>query len=432
MSQTPCPLSERELEVLRLLAKGASNQEIARDLVISVNTVKVHVRNIFEKLNVQSRTEATFYAIREGWIPVNGVTLPSKPEEAQPEVQPSRWRAILSGRRPVMALLIVVFAGLLPLVWLLRLTQENIPRNPTPASTESRRWSERASLPTARSGLALTTHAGQVYAIAGETADGVTGAVERYDPVKDAWVSLTSKPTPVKDAGAAVVGGRIYVPGGCDADNNPIATMEVYNPESDAWITETPLPTPLCAYAIAALEGRIYLFGGWNGTAYTNETWQYSPEPAQWTPKAPMPTARAYAGAAVVEGKIYVLGGYDGSDLTANQVYEPSKDNDEEQPWTELTPLPEGRGAPGVTSLGSIIYVVGGGWKAPRESTLQYDVRKDAWQAFEPALLHPWRSLGLVAIDTKLYAVGGWSNSYVNTNAEYVALYRIFIPARPE
>jgi LuxR family maltose regulon positive regulatory protein len=51
------PLSDRELEVLRLLAAGKSNQEIADALILAVGTVKKHLNNIFGKLGVESRTQ---------------------------------------------------------------------------------------------------------------------------------------------------------------------------------------------------------------------------------------------------------------------------------------------------------------------------------------------------------------------------------------
>jgi two-component system NarL family response regulator len=58
-------LTDREHEVLRLVARGRSNKEIASELVIAENTVKNHVRNILEKLHLRSRTEAAMYAVRE-------------------------------------------------------------------------------------------------------------------------------------------------------------------------------------------------------------------------------------------------------------------------------------------------------------------------------------------------------------------------------
>jgi two-component system NarL family response regulator len=64
--QFPAPaLTAREVEVLRLVAKGMSNREIADELYISENTVKNHVRNILEKLHLHNRMEAVIYAVRE-------------------------------------------------------------------------------------------------------------------------------------------------------------------------------------------------------------------------------------------------------------------------------------------------------------------------------------------------------------------------------
>jgi DNA-binding NarL/FixJ family response regulator len=63
-------LTSRELEVLALLARGKSNKEIAAKLFISEATVKGHLRNIFAKLNVLSRTEATSTALRRGLIQI--------------------------------------------------------------------------------------------------------------------------------------------------------------------------------------------------------------------------------------------------------------------------------------------------------------------------------------------------------------------------
>ena len=63
---TTDPLTGRELEVLRLVAQGKSNQQIADQLALTVGTVRVHVSNILKKLHLASRTQATLYALREG------------------------------------------------------------------------------------------------------------------------------------------------------------------------------------------------------------------------------------------------------------------------------------------------------------------------------------------------------------------------------
>lgn len=69
-SRTEAPahadLTEREMEVLRLLAQGKSNQDIADDLIIGIKTVKFHVTNLLAKLGVEDRTQAAIYAYKNG------------------------------------------------------------------------------------------------------------------------------------------------------------------------------------------------------------------------------------------------------------------------------------------------------------------------------------------------------------------------------
>jgi len=62
------PLSNREWEILTLVAEEYSNLQIARELVISPCTVKVHLQHIFEKLDVQTRLGAVMTALRQGWL----------------------------------------------------------------------------------------------------------------------------------------------------------------------------------------------------------------------------------------------------------------------------------------------------------------------------------------------------------------------------
>jgi two-component system, NarL family, response regulator LiaR len=70
--ESPEKLTERETEVLRLIARGLSNKEIARELIIGEKTVKTHVSNILSKLNLLSRTQAALHAVHTGLVPHPG------------------------------------------------------------------------------------------------------------------------------------------------------------------------------------------------------------------------------------------------------------------------------------------------------------------------------------------------------------------------
>jgi two-component system, NarL family, response regulator LiaR len=76
--ESPEPLTERETEVLRLLAEGRANKEIARTLGIGERTVKTHVSNVLTKLGLQSRTQAALHAIHIGLV--------SGPRASEPEI----------------------------------------------------------------------------------------------------------------------------------------------------------------------------------------------------------------------------------------------------------------------------------------------------------------------------------------------------------
>jgi NarL family two-component system response regulator LiaR len=62
------PITERELDVLKLVARGLSNHQIAEELVISERTVRTHVSNILAKLHLANRTQAALYALRQGFV----------------------------------------------------------------------------------------------------------------------------------------------------------------------------------------------------------------------------------------------------------------------------------------------------------------------------------------------------------------------------
>jgi NarL family two-component system response regulator LiaR len=77
--ESPEELTERETEVLRLLAQGQSNKQIARSLNNTEKTIKTHVSRILSKLGVQSRTQATLYAIRTGLVSPGSADKPEQP-----------------------------------------------------------------------------------------------------------------------------------------------------------------------------------------------------------------------------------------------------------------------------------------------------------------------------------------------------------------
>jgi len=433
----PNELSERELEILRLVATGASNKEIAHQLYISANTVKVHLRNIFGKIGAASRTEAAMYAVQIGLVPSVPAQVPGEIESAlngQLARQTADAVSASSRRITTRAIWLIGIVVLLASITVgaLALRGPGAPVSDSLAvPTGLPRWQVKNSLPTGRMGLATAVSENMIYAIGGEAKDGVTAALEGYDLVNRTWQTLTPKPQAVSDVRAAVIGGKIYVPGGRLPSGEPTDLLEIYDPRVDAWAQGARLPGARSAYALATFEGKIYVFGGWDGQRYQDTVYVYDPGQEEWEERTSMPTPRAFAAAANSGDRIYVIGGRDASGLlSVNEIYLPFDDDGAVIPWVQGTALPEGRSGLGVVAFADFLYVVGGnGPEQKALASLQYFPQQESWQAFDAPFPEPWSNFGLAAAGSQLYVLGGQSGRRVLDNfLVYQAIYTVSIP----
>jgi DNA-binding CsgD family transcriptional regulator len=88
------PLSEREIQVLRRISQGHSNARIGRNLSVSEDTVKTHVRHILVKLCARDRAHAVFLGVRAGVVPVRPAQRPTPVPPAPGRIPPHMWRPI--------------------------------------------------------------------------------------------------------------------------------------------------------------------------------------------------------------------------------------------------------------------------------------------------------------------------------------------------
>jgi DNA-binding CsgD family transcriptional regulator len=447
-------LSERELEILRLVATGASNKEIAQKLFISANTVKVHLRNIFSKVGVASRTEAAMYVVRSGLLGPSELPVEFQegelPDRAAQTVEggaagfeneqailPSEIAAPKETLNPaqllsrnwyyLLGMALIVGAAVL---FLSRLPVDPPAAAQSPSLPSAATWQDLASMPTARQDLAAVAHENLIYAIGGAASQGVGDMVEIFDPRSGEWDSGQPKTTPARGIGTAVLGGLIYVPGGCQDGDLPTAVLEAYDPRSDAWLARASLPFPLCDYALSVFEGRLFLFGGWDGSRYLDSVFIYDPGQDRWSEGTPMQHARAYAGAALSGSKIYILGGYDGQEaLSVVEVYSPELEGKGENPWADSLPLPEGRYAMGVVEVTGVIYVLGGkGAVDGAQQTLAFVPADSEWQAIADLYL-PESGLSAVTTGPFLYVLGGGvDGAPTDQNLVYQVIYTVSIP----
>ena len=422
------PLSRREEEILQLVATGLTNREIAQKLTISPNTVKVHLSNIYEKLQVASRTEATLFGIEHGIVDVPG----GASETISPEELP-QWRMVIDKYMWVWVSVVFVLLVAVVSVGVNLLTREPTLDEIALADIEER-WQELAPMPEPRARLAAVAYDGDVYAIAGEGPEGVSATVFRYDPEEDSWETLRDKPTPVTDVKGTLIGEKIYVPGGETADGSPTELLEIYDPRTDTWEEGAPLPKAVSAYALADFEGQLYLFGGWDGTQALADVVVYDPVDDAWHEGTAMATAKYDGGAVSQADKIVVLGGQNElGTLKEAQAYYPSRDGNGESPWEEFPELPEPMVGFGAASVSETVYVVGGqDFDEAGNEPRSYIYTNEDWISFETNEEYSGERIELVFLGSSLFIFDPTELLNQTQLWEYQVYYfSIYIPFAP-
>ncbi len=450
-------LTERQLEITALAAGGLTNREIAARLYISHNTVKVHLRNVFTKTGVASRTELSMLAMREGWVTISdseqelspiqvkvkgeeeerGVEKDASVEEEEPVVTEEvrwfpvwsrlRWGSLLGG--VLLALLILFLPGRQTTEINGQSAAQDLVDAPVTGevatfTSHADKWQELPPLPVRRARFGTAALDGRLYLVGGLTAEGTTDRLESYQIASEHWEENAPRPLALANVQAVVLDGELLVPGGCDVEGQPVSTVHRYDPATDLWRETTPLPTPLCAYALTIFQGQAYLLGGWDGQHYRALNYRYDPATESWAEEQPPVEARGFGNAAVLGTRIFYVGGYDGDERATCEVYQP-----EEGSWESCAPLLQPRGGLGLAAIGGRLYAVGGGWNGYLGFNECYHPQEDVWSVVSSPLVGEWRNLGVTTWESTLYALGGWSGDYLNRTYKLEVLpFRVFIP----
>lgn len=430
-------LSDREIEILQLLGQGKTNKEIAQELFISINTVKVHINNVYKKLGVSSRTEATIYAIEHKLI---DSPLP-EPEPVQvfvsshdyTESEPGKFTKLL--KHYWWAVLIAGFTLLAGLVFLASssplFSAATSTPNPILNTLNQDRWRGISSIPTPRTQMSIANWENMIYTVAGHTEAGTSDVVERFSVSTNSWESLAPKLTPVELAGAAIIGGKIYVPGGQVADGTLTDILEVYDIRTDSWSTKSPLPYALANYGVTTYEGNLYIFGGWDGHDVQDSVLRYNSDLDSWEKMSSMPTGRSDASVVTLGERIFVIGGQadDGPSLSI-EVYYPNQDIEGGTTWQMQLSLDSDVQFLGAQEVSGSLVI----FSLTKDGDFQlknYTPLNNSWYTyFEEPQLVPDEQAQLSSMNGEVYFLGGLDTNGIPSGkvVRYKAVFTIVLP----
>ncbi len=437
-------LSEREIEIIRLVATGASNKEIANKLIISPNTVKVHLRNIFSKMGVLSRTEATMKAIKMGLVESPGSIIQFQETESLNSIKEPIWEFEQelppNKNQKNQKRLLVVGIGILLLVsTIFFIFRDNFPSAAitgtiSPETIEvlnSNRWSSLTSLPVGVSEMGFVRYENKFLLFGGEKESGVSNQLLIYEIDTEIWSVGPDIPVGLKDIQAAILGEKIYIPGGVNDNGKVVSSLFVYNPREKTWETGKSLPEPLSGYAMVPYEGKLYLFGGFNGGQYLSSIYMYDPVVNDWVLYGKADDERAYMSAVVLGGQIHLFGGKNEREIFDDHlIYYPQRELLGEEAWVSAADLPDARYGMNSTVLADMIYTVGGNAKgSDKLPIIQYLPPKDIWIEIESPPVDIGFSPAVLPYETRLFVLGGKSSDGISSqNFAYQAVYTILVP----
>lgn len=260
-----------------------------------------------------------------------------------------------------------------------------------------------------------------IYTVGGETAPGRTtvGSIERFDPTKNSWQSLTPMTTCRRGVGVAILNGYLYTVGGSDGVQ-ALKLAERYDPTCDLWTRIADMNENRSSVVTATLGEYFYAIGGYTGvTSCLQSVERYNPITDTWTYVASMRVPRSMACACSMGGRIYMIGGYDGvSDLQSCEVYD-----QETNTWELINGMQTRRCMAGVAAVDGLLYVAGGCDHAVSlKSVESYNPTSGTWIVLGD-MGEARSGLGMAVIGRKLFAIGGHngrgSGGYCNSVEQY-------------
>jgi DNA-binding CsgD family transcriptional regulator/outer membrane protein assembly factor BamB len=426
------PISEREREILRLVATGATNQQIAQQLNISINTVKVHLRNIFGKIGAASRTEATIYAVRAGIVtlgqadtadsaaaakldPPSVAVLESPAHEPVAPAVAQSSVAVISAPEPAQ-LLPPAPAAVAPAPEAPAAVEplEAALRRPETQQVQQARQQRR--LPAVLAVLAALAALGVIGALAGpllrpQPAPGLaqTAAAE---PAQN-WSAQPNLPEGRAGSAAAAFSGRLLVVGG-DTSGGVSGTVLQFEPTSKSWAQLPAKPTAVADIQAGLIGGELLVPGGRRADGQISADLEIlNLSTRTWRRARPMPAARSAYALATLDGKLYVFGGYDGRQFRSEVfVYDPSSDT-----WLDRTPMPSARAfATAAAAIGDgTIFVIGGeNERGPLAANQVYTPSLEGSQPWKERQSLPQgiSKLGSGMVSSYIYTFGGGAQPY--------------------